>query len=213
MTISQAAARDTAGQWSAQAIHDTVAAIARQRAYSTSLRESLLGRFFRFLFQELSDLLSYLHGSPNARWIVVTSVGAIVLVIVARIVAGRDVDDRGARRRAGRTGGDRTSADYWTEARALAGGGNYDAACHALYTAVLDVLARRGAVRIHPSKTSGDYSRELTRRGIPVAPAFRAFARQFERIVFGSVADGVSADDFERLITAAEGVMPSTAAA
>ena len=84
---------------------------------------------------------------PGGSWS--RRVGAIVLVIVARIVAGRDVDDRGARRRAGRTGGDRTSADYWTEARALAGGGNYDAACHALYTAVLDVLARRRR-RAHP---------------------------------------------------------------
>jgi hypothetical protein len=82
-----------------------------------------------------------------------------------------------------------------------------------VYAAVLDQLARAGAVRVHPSKTSGDYARELARRGVPLAPAFQAFARQFERIVFGASADAISADDFERLATAAERVSATRQAA
>jgi hypothetical protein len=73
---------------------------------------------------------------------------------------------------------------------------------------VLDDLARRGTVRFHPSKTSGDYARELARRGSPAAPAFQAFARHFERIAYGTAITGV--EEFEQLATAAHGVEPTT---
>jgi hypothetical protein len=212
LALWQATARDTTDRWSASAIHDTVAAIARQPAYSTSVRESLLGRFFRFLFEQLGDLLRLLHGSPGARYVVIVAVALIVLVIVSRLVVWQQIDAR-VRARATQTADGRTRQDFWTEARRLASGGDHDAACHALYAAVLDQLARAGAVRVHPSKTSGDYARELARRGVPVAPAFQAFARQFERIVFGVSADAISADDFERLATAAERVSATRQAA
>lgn len=209
---AQAVARDTSNRWSPQTIHDTVAAIARQPEYSTSIRQSLLGRFFRFLFQQLEDLRGFLHGSPGARLIVIVAVALIVFVIVARIVVSRRLDQSAARARARGGPSGRGRADYWIEARSLASAGDHAGACHALYAAVLDALARGGAVRVHPSKTSGDYSRELARRGVPAAPAFRTFARQFERIVFGGDAN-VSAEDFEHLAAAAERVMPSPVAA
>lgn len=212
LALWQATARDTTDRWSASAIHDTVAAIARQPAYSTSVRQSLLGRFFRFLFEEIGDLLQLLHGSPGAKYTVFAAVALILLVIVSRFVVSQQIDAR-VRARGTRTADGRARPDYWTEARTLARAGDHDAACHVLYAAVLDELARAGAVRVHPSKTSGDYARELARRGVPVAPAFLAFARQFERIVFGASTDGISAEDFERLATAAERVSTKRAAA
>ena len=191
-------------------IHDTVAAIARQPAYSTSIRRSLLGRFFRFLFDRLRDLRDALGGSPGVKLTVIVAVALIVFVIVARIVMARRIEDDRAGSRA-RAAGGRTRTNYWSKAQELARGGDHDAACHALYAAVLDELTRRGAVRFHPSKTIGDYARELARRGAPVAPAFLTFARQFERIVYGPGV--IAAEDFERLERAAALAAPAPAAA
>ena len=42
--------------------------------------------------------------------------------------------------------------------------GNFNAASHALYAALLERIARSGAVALHASKTGGDYWRELRRR-------------------------------------------------
>lgn len=205
-----AAPIDSAGHWTARAIHDTVAAIARQPAYSTSLRETLLGRFFRFLVHRFRDLRDFLRGVPGARPIVIVAVALIVIVIVARIVVARRVED--GRIRAGARGRGRAGqTDFWMSARELAQAGDHEAACHALYVAVLGELTRVGAIRLHPSKTSGDYARELARRGAPSAPAFRSFARQFEHLVFGG--RSVSASDFDRLASAAELATPRPAAA
>jgi len=186
-TAWQDAARDTLSRWSAEMIHDSVAAIAKQPAYATSIRQSLLGRF-----------------------VVMAAVALIVVVIVGRIVVARRIDEQRSRIRAGRVGA-RDRADYWGAARELANRGEYSAACHALYAAVLDSLARSGAVRVHPSKTSGDYSRELARRAAIATPAFAAFARQFERTVFST--ESVTSDDFDRLFAEASRIVePSVAA-
>jgi len=201
---------DSAGHWTARAIHDTVAAIARQPAYSTSLRETLLGRFFRFLLDRFRDLRDLLSGVPGARLIVIVGVALIVVVIVARIVVARRIEDgrlRAHPRGRGRAG----QADFWMSARELSQAGDHEAACRALYAAVLGELTRTGAIRLHPSKTSGDYARELARRGAPSAPAFRTFARQLEHLVFGG--RSVSASDFDRLVSAAELATPRPAAA
>jgi len=202
---------DTVHRWSSDAIHDTVAAIARQPAYSTSIRQSLLGRFLRFTFDRLSDLRALLSGSPGVRLTVIVAVALIVIVIIARILVARRIEETRARGRGGRGADGRSRTDYWGRARALARDGDHEAACHALYAAVLDELTRGGGVRFHPSKTSGDYARELARRGAPMAPAFLAFARQFERIVFGT--DVVAAEDFDHLVSAAERVAPARVAA
>jgi Domain of unknown function (DUF4129) len=209
-TAWQDAARDTVSRWSAETIHDTVAAIAKQPAYSTSIRQSLFGRFLRFVVDLLSDLRRMLGGSSSARVIVIAAVALIVFVIIARIVVARRLEEQRSRVRASRVGA-RDRTDHWTAARDLASAGDHAAASHALYAAVLDSLVRSGAVRFHPSKTSGDYSRELARRAAPTAPTFLAFARQFERTVFGT--DAVGADDFDRLSAAASRVAQPPVAA
>src|SRR5262249_28806781 len=94
------AVRDSAQRWSPDMIHDSVAAIARQPAYSASVRQSLLGRFFRFLFDRLRDLQAALGRSSGVKLTVIVAIALIVFVIVARIVMARRIEDD----RAGRYG-------------------------------------------------------------------------------------------------------------
>jgi hypothetical protein len=191
------------GRWSTAEIHDTVAAIARQPAYATPLRKSLLGRALAYLVARFGDLLDLMHGSGNFRIVAVAAVALIALAIVGRIVVARQLDVMARRAGASRevTGGRR---DYWNLSRELAAAGEYDAASHAVYAAVIDALSRSGAVTFHSSKTSGDYARELRRRGSPAFQDFRTFGRLFDRIVYG--APSVNRETYAELARAAQSV-------
>jgi uncharacterized protein DUF4129 len=161
----------------------------------------LLGRALTFLVNRFADLLTLLNGSREFRWIAIVATILVVLAVVGRIVVSRQLDVLGKRDgRGARLSGDRR--DYWALSRELSAAEDYVGACHALYAAVIDTLARGGAVKFHSSKTSGDYARELRRNGSQALQNFRAFARQFDRVVYGAA----SADrgDYERLARAAE---------
>ena len=182
--------------WTAKQIHDTVAAIARQPAYATPVRRTLLGRFLRFLGDEIRDLIQLLGGWQNARVVVIVAVALLVLAIVARIVVGRRIELR--RQTAGSlqiVGSNRR--DYWALAAEFEQRSDFVAASHALYLAVLDALARGGGLTFHTSKTVGDYVRDLRQRRSPALEPFREFSRRFERDVFG--AEPPSAATYESL--------------
>ena len=87
----------------------------------------------------------------------------------------------------------------------------YTDACHALYGAVLESLASSGLVRYHASKTSGDYARELRRRGSPLAADFRTFGRSLEHAAYGR--DTVSRAEFDDLLAGAERIVRAIRAA
>ena len=161
-----------------------------------------MGRAFGFLFEKLVQLISLFRGSRDLRIVTIAAAALIVLAIIGRFVVARQLDV--AARRAGFHAdiarGDRR--DFWVLARELAAGGDNLGACHALYAAVIDSLARSGVVKFHASKTSGDYARELDRRGSPAPSDFRAFARRFDRVVYGLT--GVTADDYARLADEAQ---------
>ena len=203
-------AQDVA-RWSASEIHDTVAAIARQPMYATSIRESILGRFFRFVIERLVALFRIFEGAGDPTFIIIVALAAAVVIIVARVIVTRraaDIQRRlGARGRYGRI----AVRDYWTDARTAAQAGDYTAATHALYSAVVDSLAHAGLVVYHPSKTSGDYARELLRVGAAARQDFRAFARDADRVIYGMRRP--DADDFQRLFAAAERATRRPAAA
>jgi hypothetical protein len=195
--------------WTNAEIHDTVAAIASQRIYAPA-RRSLLGRFLTYLLERLGDLLELIRGSPDARVLLIAAMVLIALVSVARIVTSRRADAERGRVRSLRKPGD-ARADAWAAAEAFAGAGDFTSACHALYAAVVDELAFRGAVRRHASKTSGDYVRDLRARGVPTAREFRDFALDFDRVIYGH---GVAAaDDYARLSRLAERAARTAAAA
>lgn len=198
------------GGWTARQIHDTVVAIARQPEYAVPIRRSLLGRLLRWLLQRIADLIGYLGGSPRARLPVIIAVALIVIAVAGRILVARQVQ---ARRRTAASlraiGSERR--DYWVLADELARTGNFAGACHAIYLAVLDALARAGALTLHASKTPGDYAREVRQRRSSVAGAFREFVRQFESAVFGPVAP--VAETYAALRRSAEPIIARRAAA
>ena len=83
----------------------------------------------------------------------------------------------------------------------LAARGDYTAAAHALYAALLDAGARQDQIKIHPSKTAGDYVREVRRISSPIFPGFRDFARAYEFVIYGlGVCDR---ERYERLLSIA----------
>ena len=199
-----------ADRWSASQIHDTVAAIVRQPEFAGSGRESLLGRFLRYVLAGIRDLLNRYHGSPSARYVVIAGLVLLILIVIARIVTVREIDSR-ARRVGAIVRGSAMDADLWSTAQRFAAGGDFTAASHALYAGLLERIARSGAVSLHASKTGGDYWRELRRRGSPVAADFRAFSRRFDRVMFGT--GSATAADFDELASLAERVSGTRRAA
>lgn len=171
-----------------QAIRDTLARILTHDGYDRSLRETAWQRFWSWLLELFQPAGRALRESPLAQRLALALIVLLVVAIIARIVivayGGRiaraaEREGRSGRGRAGRL------ADPWMEAQRLAEGGDYTAAAHAAYEAVLLALRARARVRLHPSKTVGDYVRELRRLQSPLAPAYREFARLYEVVIYG----------------------------
>jgi uncharacterized protein DUF4129 len=173
-----------AERWSTAAIHDTVATLLRDRAYHRSFWSSLLGKLLTLIGRFLNWLFDAARSIPGGRNTVITFVVVVIALIILRVLMTGQWDDDLAMRR--RTGKSRVSRmDPWAEAEALAAAGDFTGAAHALYQAVLRRIAATERVRLHTSKTTGDYARELRRRGSPVAGPFQAFGRRFDRVIFG----------------------------
>jgi hypothetical protein len=93
-----------------------------------------------------------------------------------------------------------SQGDPWLAAQQQAASGDFTSAAHSLYLALLTAIARRGLVRIHPSKTVGDYVRELRARSASVFTRFRDFARAYETVVYGTgVCDRERYETLQRL--------------
>ena len=186
-------------EWPASVVHDTVAAIARGLEYRRSLRQSFLDRMFLWVGEAIAKVIAFIRQLPSSRTIGLTILGIIVALIVLRIVvAALARDDTRARR--SRRDGARAGEDPFAVADRFAAEGRYEDAAHALYHGVLLALARSERVRLDPSKTSGDYARELRKRGSASYQPFRTFSRRFDVAVFGhGGCDAQLIDDLRRL--------------
>lgn len=83
---------------------------------------------------------------------------------------------------------ERPAAEWQREANALAGKGEHLEAVRALYLAVLSLLHLRQLLRFEPTRTNGEYIRQV--RLAPQAPpalhaVFEEFTRLFERKWYG----------------------------
>lgn len=189
----------TPSEWPAAAVHDTVAAIARGLEYRRSIRQSLLDRAFVWLAEAIERIATFVRNLPSSRAIGLTILGIIVAAILLRLVIAalaRDEAGAGTRRR----GGARAGEDPFVAADRLAAEGRFEDAAHALYHGVLLALARSDRLRLDPSKTSGDYARELRARGSSSYQPFREFSRRFDVAVFGhGGCDAALIDDLRRL--------------
>jgi hypothetical protein len=171
----------------ADAIRDTIATVFRHSSYDRSFRETLLSRVAAWLAAILERLREVVSGSPVAYWVSIAILASLAALVVGRIAyvayARREAGSAGGRR--GRRGGAGTEDDAWTAAQELSAGGRYTEAAHALYRALLHWLAARERLRLHPSKTAGDYARELRARSSGAFARFRDFARAYDVVAYG----------------------------
>jgi hypothetical protein len=165
-------------------VHDTVRAALRDPAFQRSLRSSIADRLLLWVVEWFDRLARAVRQLPSARSIALGFIALLVLLVLARVViAARARGDR-VERRGGRRG-THAAEDPWQLAEALATEGRYEEAAHALYRGVIASLGRDERIRLDPSKTSGDYARELRRRGAASLTPFRAFTRRFDVAVYG----------------------------
>ncbi len=145
----------------------------------------MLGRFFSWL----SPMFNTLHKSPPLFWAVIIGLGLLTAAAIARWLHLWRA--RIALRIAG---------SAWETERGAARG-DFTAAAHALYAALLDAGARANQLRLHPSKTAGDYVREVRTQSSPIFPNFRDFARAYELVIYGF--GECNRDRYERLLSLA----------
>jgi len=167
-----------------------------------------LGRMLARFFSWLAPAFGMLRRSPPLFWAVLILLALLTAAVVARWIylwrarnalrfsgAGWDLTAGGSR------------ADAWNAAQMLAARGEYTAAAHALYAALLDAGARQQQIKLHPSKTAADYVREARRNSSPIFPGFRDFARAYEFVIYGlGVCDR---DRYERLLSIALPIVTS----
>ena len=162
----------------------------------------MIGRFIAWI----APAFGVLRRSPPLFWAVLIVLGLLTAAAVARwLYLWRA---RNALRASGADwhqllGGPRT--DAWSAAQLLAARGDYTGAAHALYAALLDAGARLKQLELHPSKTAGDYVREVRRISSPIFPGLRDFARAYEFVIYGlGVCDR---DRYERLLSIARPIV------
>ncbi|HEY2851279.1 MAG TPA: DUF4129 domain-containing protein [Gemmatimonadaceae bacterium] len=191
------------GSWPRAAIHDTVASIVRQPAYRRDAR-TLLDRFIGWLGDLLARFTEMLGGMPHGRFVATIAATIIVVLVIGRFAYASRLRattfDDGSRPRQVRG----ESADLWAEAEQLAAEGRFTEAAHAMYRATLFLLASGGQVRLHDSKTSGDYARELRRRGASAFGAFHHFGARYDRIIYGT--GSCDASEYRALVADANAV-------
>lgn len=185
-------------------VRDTIAAVFERRPYDRTLARSLLDRLMEELIQLLDRVFTAVGSSRLTRPIVITILAIAVLLLLAHVTAVISAAARARDPRIGRLGFGRR-ADPWAEAQHLARERRYTDAAHALYAALLEGLAQREDLRLHPSKTVGDYLRELRRRSSVFVPSFRDFARLYEVVVYGL--GFCDQERYERLYTLATGML------
>jgi hypothetical protein len=186
------------------AARDTIATVFAQRAYDRTIVESLWDRIMFYLWEQLGRVLSAIGKSSATRPVALGVLGLLAVLAIVRIV----IAIRSAEFTASGTGARRLlrrRVDPWLDAQRLAAEHRYTDAAHALYAALLESVAKREDLRLHPSKTVGDYLRELRWRSSALVPSFRDFARLYEVVVYGlGICDQ---ERYERLYALASGML------
>ncbi|MEO8622543.1 MAG: DUF4129 domain-containing protein [bacterium] len=180
-------------------MHDTVQAVLRDPAFQRSLQRSLADRMLLWFLDLYERLVKLFGHGPSSRVIALAFVALIVLFVVVRLVIAASARDDHAHRVAHRRGTSSTD-DPWASADALAAEGRFEDAAHALYRGVILALGTQERLRLDPSKTSGDYARELRRRSSASLAPFRVFTRRFDVVVYGhGRADAASLGELREL--------------
>jgi hypothetical protein len=165
----------------ATAIRDTIARIVLERGYRRSVTSTLLSRFWEWFSEILRRLFSQAAGSRGTYLISLTVIVAVVVIMIARSI----IVARARRLAAGRREVAATADEQLAQARALSAQGAYVEAAHLLYAAVVTRLVEGRRVRRHPSKTVGDYFRDLRSAGDTLAAPYHTFATVYDIVAYG----------------------------
>ncbi|MBI3790868.1 MAG: DUF4129 domain-containing protein [Gemmatimonadetes bacterium] len=186
-----------AAGWPPAQVQDTINRIVARGAYQRDLGETLLGRLVRWFFHQLDRMIEGAANALGTREVVYGILLVLAVLLLIRLVLDLRAEFDGQSLARSRRTGARVS-DPWGEAERLAQAGRYTDAAHALFGALLGALGARGELRVHASKTAGDYARELKRRNAPSAPRFQSFRGRYDRAIYG---DGeVSAEGYRALL-------------
>jgi hypothetical protein len=202
----------------ADRVRGIVDAVFRSAPYRDDTQPSLWDYLWDRLLRWILDRLGDFKGLPLASKSVITwTVYAIVLVVLVRLVYAAIQLSRQRWREARGIVSVAASGDAWRAAEQAAATGDYTAAAHAVYAALIQSLATLGILRMHPSKTIGDYVREARASrarhagrspsvGSPDGAALLTqFARVYQVVIYR---DGVC--DAERYAQLREIVAPLT---
>ncbi len=196
-----------AGPLTESDIREVVEQVFQAGAYNQT---TLLQRFFIWLAQVfralgalLRDALGAVSESTALSWLVVVLAVVMSVAITARILylwQLRRIREAASPVRFGDTwfGG---AGDPLAAAEEAAKRGNFTEAAHALYRALLTAIARTHQIKLHPSKTVGDYGRELRAKGSSLFTRYREFGRDYETVIYG--VGTCDRERFERLYAAA----------
>jgi hypothetical protein len=165
----------------AAAVRDTISRIVLERGYRENLTATLFSRIWDWLSRLLSDLFEQASGSRGTYMI---SLSLIAIVIAASIIRTIMVA-RARREAASRREVPITADEQLAQARSLSAQGAFVDAAHLLHAAVVTRLVERKRVRRHPSKTVGDYGRDLRAAADELAPSYAAFARVYDVVAYG----------------------------
>lgn len=198
------------GPWADAAVRDTIAAIAGQSEYQRELTTSIASRALRWFGDVLDSLFASVRGATYGREVTIAVVILLVSLVVARILIGVRAERALVAARVPRKA---TVADLTAlaDAERLAQAGDFTAAAHALFAALLRACAARGEVRLHPSKTTGDYARELRRRNTLSWRPFQSFRSRYDRVIYGDMQ--CSAGDYAALSSDARALLNTERAA
>ena len=169
-------------------VADTIASVFRHAEYVRSTRDTIWSRVLRWIGSLLRRLFARSEDHPAGRTVAIVLLVALGAIVAGRLLyaAWREAELRGLRAGWRRDARGPAAADPWAAARAEAAAGRYVDAAHALYQALLAGLTDRARVRLHPSKTAGDYVRDLRGARSPLLPRFRDFARAYEVVAYGT---------------------------
>ena len=176
----------------------------------SDLREAVT----ELLFAALERLVSFLGETVPEGWMPAISQIFLALLVLAAVLALAYILVGAGRRRSrlppdpaaggapeGSSGPPLDAEGWEALAERAAGDGRFRDAAIALYRSVLVRLQDQGALQVRPTKTPGDYRRELATRDTH-GPGFEAFLRPFLPLAFGSGRGDPGA--FGRLVHAAQ---------
>lgn len=178
----------------------------------TVLEQPVSSRIFDWVLGKIVDFLAWLFpditlGAGEASvifWIVTILLATISALLLLRLLRVRG-HGRGERSGVGlqveRSAASRSAEEWESIARDLAKRGRWREAALALYQAVVLRLGETQLLRIHRSKTPGDYRYEIRRKDAATAALFTTFVRLFEPVAFGT--DRASPDAYGALADAA----------